>query len=438
MNRPTPPRITDLLAELAPAGDPPADLPVAQVQALLQHLAQPVRGTESLPLSSALGRVLAGDITSAVDVPPHDNSAMDGYAFCGSLLANGAPLSLPVAGTVLAGQPWQGSVPAGAALRIMTGALLPTGLDTVVPFERCTLQEDPAVVHFAAAGLQPGANHRRRGEELAAGATALAAGTRLGPAELGLIASLGRAQVDVHRRLRVALFSTGDEILQPGDAPRTGAIYDSNRFALAAALQQLGCEVQDLGAVRDEPAALRTTLLQAAQQADVILTSGGVSSGDADHTKAMMRALGDVAFLRIAMRPGRPMAVGRMQADAATDAPGALLLGLPGNPVAAMVSFLMLARPALLQCMGMPAAQPLTVPAQLAVPLRKRTGRTEWVCATLTRDGQGQLWAQPTGNQGSAMLSSLVQADALLVLPPALGNLEAGTRVDVVLLHGLL
>lgn len=443
MNTPMPP-VADLLARLT-ASLPPtaagADLPVPVVQALLQQLAPRVAGTDTLPLSTALGRVLASAITSPVDVPPHDNAAMDGYAFASAVLAAGGEITLPVAGTVLAGQPWNaaahGPVPAGSAVRIMTGAMLPAGLDTVVPFELCSVGGDGLTVRFAATGLRPGSNRRQRGEELAVGATALPAGTRLGAAELGLIASLGLARVAVHRRLRVALFSSGDEILQPGEPPRTGAIYDSNRFALAAALQQLGCEVHDLGAVRDDPAALRATLQQAAQ-ADVIVTSGGVSNGDADHTQRMLAALGNVAFLRIAMRPGRPMAVGRMHADAATGAPGALLLGLPGNPVAALVSFLMLARPALLQCMGLPASAPLAVPAVLAVPVRKRPGRTEFVRVALARNAQGQLLARPTGNQSSAMLSSLVQADALMVLAPEQGPLAAGDAVDVVLLHGLL
>ncbi|MBV7420183.1 molybdopterin molybdotransferase MoeA [Comamonas sp. CMM03] len=415
---------------------------VNQVHTLLRALAEPVAETESLPLQQALGRVLAADVLSPVDVPPHDNAAMDGYAFAGQWLATAEPLALPVAGTVLAGQPWTGDVPAGNALRIMTGAMLPPGLDTVVPFELCQL-EDPAdaavpTVRFASAGLRPGANRRQRGEELATGATALPAGTRLGPAELGLAAGLGLAQLTVRRRLRVALFSTGDELLQPGEAARTGAIYDSNRFALAAALQQLGCTVHDLGAVRDEPAALRAALQHAAQDADVILTSGGVSSGDADHTQTLLAELGDVAFLRIAMRPGRPLAVGRMHR--ADGRPGALLLGLPGNPVATLLSFALLARPALLQAMGMDAerATPALVQVPLAVPLRKRAGRTEFVRATLHTNAQGQVEARPTGNQSSAMLSSLVQADALLLLDHHQGDLAAATLVNALPLHGLL
>ncbi|MDR2325171.1 MAG: molybdopterin molybdotransferase MoeA [Acidovorax sp.] len=421
----------------------PGAMRVDQVQALLRKLVQPVTETQTLPLHQALGRVLAQAVISPVDVPPHDNAAMDGYAFAGSLLAGRdantdghGDLSLPIAGTVLAGQPWQGALPAGQALRIMTGAMMPPGMDTVVPFEHCQVDATAQQVRFTAAALRAGANCRQRGEELAAGATALAAGTRLSPAELGLLAGLGLPQVSVRRRLRVALFSTGDEILQPGDAPRSGAIYDSNRFALAAALQQLGCEVQDLGAVPDAPAALRATLLQAAQ-ADVVLTSGGVSSGDADHTQTMLAELGDVAFLRIAMRPGRPLAAGRMRGTHGQ--PGALLLGLPGNPVAALLSFLLLARPALLQTMGMEAslAMPALLQVPLAAPLRKRAGRTEFVRATLTRNAQGVVQALPTGNQSSAMLSSLVQADALLWLPHAQGDLEAGTLVDALPLHGV-
>ena len=427
------PSTAQLLAQI---GADAGAMRVDQVHALLRALAQPVAELETLPLHQALGRVLAAAVQSPVDVPPHDNSAMDGYAFAGSLLATVDSLALPIAGTVLAGQPWQGDVPAGHALRIMTGAMLPPGLDTVVPFELC--QADAQQVRFATTGLRPGANRRLRGEELAADATALPAGTRLGPAELGLAAGLGLPQLTVRRRLRVALFSTGDELLQPGDAARSGAIYDSNRFALAAALQQLGCDVQDLGAVRDEPAALRAALQQAAQSADVILTSGGVSSGDADHTQSLLAELGDVAFLRIAMRPGRPLAAGRMRG--ADGRPGALLLGLPGNPVAALLSFALLARPALLQAMGMDAARatPALVQVPLAAPLRKRAGRTEFVRATLQANAQGLIEARPTGNQSSAMLSSLVQADALLLLEHDQGDLAAATLVNALPLHGLL
>ncbi|MEG2045530.1 MAG: molybdopterin molybdotransferase MoeA [Comamonas sp.] len=427
------PSTAQLLAQI---GADAGAMRVDQVHALLRALAQPVAEAEPLPLHQALGRVLAAAVQSPVDVPPHDNSAMDGYAFAGSLLATADSLALPIAGTVLAGQPWQGDVPAGHALRIMTGAMLPPGMDTVVPFELC--QADAQQVRFATTGLRPGANRRQRGEELAAGATALPAGTRLGPAELGLAAGLGLPQLTVRRRLRVALFSTGDELLQPGDAARSGAIYDSNRFALAAALQQLGCDILDLGAVRDEPAALRAALQQAAQSADVILTSGGVSSGDADHTQTLLAELGDVAFLRIAMRPGRPLAAGRMRS--ANDQPGALLLGLPGNPVAALLSFALLARPALLQAMGMDAARatPALVQVPLAAPLRKRAGRTEFVRATLQANAQGLIEARPTGNQSSAMLSSLVQADALLLLDHDQGDLAAATLVSALPLHGLL
>ncbi|MEG3001172.1 MAG: molybdopterin molybdotransferase MoeA [Comamonas sp.] len=427
------PSTAQLLAQI---GADAGAMRVDQVHALLRALAQPVAEVETLSLHQALGRVLARDVISPISVPPHDNSAMDGYAFAGHLLATADSLALPIAGTVLAGQPWQGDVPAGHALRIMTGAMLPPGLDTVVPFELC--QADAQQVRFATTGLRPSANRRQRGEELAAGATALPAGTRLGPAELGLAAGLGLPQLTVRRRLRVALFSTGDELLQPGDAARSGAIYDSNRFALAAALQQLGCDILDLGAVRDEPAALRAALQQAAQNADVILTSGGVSSGDADHTQSLLAELGDVAFLRIAMRPGRPLAAGRMRA--ADGQPGALLLGLPGNPVAALLSFVLLARPALLQAMGMDAARatPALVQVPLATPLRKRAGRTEFVRATLQANAQGLIEARPTGNQSSAMLSSLVQADALLLLDHDQGDLAAATLVSALPLHGLL
>ena len=346
-------RIAEIAAALA--GYDPKALSVDGVQAFLSHLVAPavVRERESVALFDALGRVLSEDVISPFNVPPHDNSAMDGFAFDGAQLeAAAAEIRLRIAGTAFAGAAWRGTLTGGEALKIMTGAVMPAGCDTVVPQEFCTVDGD--AVRFPAAALRRGDNRRFAGEDLMQGRPALRRGEPLTPAALGLLASLGLAQAPVSRRLRVAYFSTGDEILSLGDAPREGAVYDSNRYTVFGLLTRLGCEVVDLGMVRDDPAALAAALRDAADRADAIITSGGVSVGEADHTRAVMQQLGDMAFWRVAMRPGRPMAVGLIPRDA--QAGPAVLFGLPGNPVAVMVTFLAFVRPALLQLMGCHAA----------------------------------------------------------------------------------
>ena len=395
----------------------------------LARLVQPVADIETIPLQQALGRVLAADLTSPFNVPPHDNSAMDGYAFEGALLQAGAPLELAVVGTALAGTAWRGTAGAGQCVKIMTGAIMPAGLDTVVPQE-FTEHAGEAHIRIPAGALRRGDNRRLAGEDLAAGGRALAAGERLGPAACGLIASLGIAQVQVRRRLRVAYFSTGDEILSLGDAPREGAIYDSNRYTVHGMLSRLGCEVIDLGVVRDEPALLEAAFRDAAGRADAIITSGGVSVGEADHTKAMMRKLGDVAFWRIAMRPGRPMAVGRLG--------DAVLFGLPGNPVAVMVTFLAFVRPALLQMMGARPQPPVHVRARSLEAMRKKAGRTEYQRGIVAPGADGRPEVRTTGSQGSGVLSSMVQANGLIVLHHDQGNVAVGDEVDVLPFEGAL
>jgi molybdopterin molybdotransferase len=311
------------LAQIAEAlqGYDPQSLPVEQALAFLQALVEPIADTEDIALADGLDRILAGDLISPLNVPPHDNSAMDGYAFDGQQLqsasAGATALVLQVVGTALAGKAWQGKVGPGECLKIMTGAVLPQNLDTVVPQEFVTVRPEPAEGNMESIAiphglLQAGDNRRRLGEDLMQGQPALQQGALLTPAALGLLASLGIEQVAVVRRLRVAYFSTGDEILSLGDAPREGAVYDSNRYTVFGLLTRLGCEVIDLGVVRDDPAQLEAAFRGAALQADAIITSGGVSVGEADYTKLMMKKLGDVAFWKIAMRPGRPMAVGRI------------------------------------------------------------------------------------------------------------------------------
>ncbi len=413
-------------------GYDPQALSVSQVNAFLAQLVQPVSANDSQDvfLFDALGRVLAQDVVSPISVPAHNNSAMDGFAFDAAQLQADQPLSLRVAGTALAGKAWQGKVNAGECLKIMTGAILPDGLDTVVPQEFCQVDSahDVTTVTIPPNILKAGDNRRLMGEDLMQGQAALKAGQHLTPAALGLVASLGLPDVRVHRRLRVAYFSTGDEVLSLGEAPREGAVYDSNRYTVFGLLTRMGCEVIDMGVVRDEPALLEAAFAKAALEADAIITSGGVSVGEADFTKAMMKKLGDVAFWKIAMRPGRPMAVGRIGRS--------VLFGLPGNPVAVMVTFLAFVRPALLRMMGSTTQPAPLLRAKCLEPLRKKAGRTEYQRGFVSSAPNGSLQVRTTGNQGSGVLSSMVQGNGLIVLHHAQGNVAVGDEVDVMMFEG--
>ena len=436
-------------------GYDPQALTVDSVHQFLAQLATPVTQCETLGIVQALGRVLAQDVISPISVPPHDNSAMDGYAFDGAQLSAQHALVLKVVGTALAGKAWAGTLGPGECVKIMTGAVMPHGLDTVVPQELVTAQALDCIT-LGAGLLQAGDNRRRLGEDLQQGQPALRQGQRLLPAALGLLASLGLPEVTVFRRLRVAYFSTGDEILSLGEAPREGAVFDSNRYTVLGLLTRWGCEVVDLGVVRDEPALLERAFLQAAAQADVIITSGGVSVGEADYTKTMMRQLGDVAFWKIAMRPGRPMAVGRISnakyafepypawpdsyqnnSNAETGS-SALLFGLPGNPVAVMVTMLALVRPALLQMMGSQASAAPLLQARSSEAIRKKPGRTEYQRGIVSTGADGSLQVKSTGNQGSGVLSSMAQANGLIVLHHNQSHVNPGDTVDVMMFEGAL
>ena len=432
------PTLTQISEQLQ--GYDPQSLRADDVNRFLERLVQPVAGTETVGIFDALGRVLASDLVSPINVPPHDNSAMDGFAFDGAQLQDGQALQLRVAGSLLAGGLWDGTLRTGDAVRITTGAVMPAGLDTVVPQELAVLDGDRLTI--APGLLRRGDNRRCLGEDLRQGEPALRQGERLGPAALGLIASLGIAEVTVMRRLRVAYFSTGDEILSLGTPPRPGAVYDSNRYTVFGMLSRLGIDVVDLGVVRDDPQALEACFLEAAARADAIITSGGVSVGEADYTKAMMRKLAGgsdgVAFWRIAMRPGRPMAVGRIPAPGDAGGRSAVLFGLPGNPVAVMVTFLAFVRPALLQMMGSRAAPTPLLRARSTEAIRKKPGRTEYQRGTVHTDAQGVLRVATTGNQGSGVLSSMVQANGLIVLHHDQGNVAPGDEVDVMVFDGVL
>ena len=415
------------------------NLSVAQARSAIAASLQPIRDRETVPLLQALGRVLAADVISPIDVPAHDNSAMDGYAFDGAALRADARLELRAAGTVMAGDASPPSVASGACVRIMTGAVMPASADTVVPLELCKVDGDGVRVRIAPGVIKLGENRRRRGEDLARGKPALAAGRVLRPADLGLIASLGIATVEVVRRLRVALFSTGNEIATLGQPLPPGCVYDSNRYSLMGALQRLGFEVIDLGLVRDDPAALQAVVQQAIAQADVVLTSGGVSAGDADYTRDVLGRVGEVAFWKVAMRPGRPFAFGPLYAgDPQRPSKTAWLFGLPGNPVAALVTFYVFARDALLTLAG---ATPTPLPvlqARCTAAIRKRPGRTEFQRAHVSRADDGQWQVQTSGSQGAGILRSMSEANCLLVLRHEQGSVAAGDAVDVWLFDGLV
>ena len=422
-----PPSLADIAAQLE-AYDPQA-LPANEVLNFLDHLVSPVQDQESVDIFSALGRVTAQDVISPIHVPPHDNSAMDGFAFAGEQLSDTQSLSLKVVGTALAGKAWEGTVKAGECVKIMTGAIMPSGLNTVVPQELCQIKSND-VIEISAGLLKAGDNRRLCGEDIMQGQPALLKGALITPAAAGLLASLGVPHVSVVRRLRVAYFSTGDEILSLGEAPREGAVYDSNRYTVHGMLQALGCEMIDMGVVKDDPELLEQAFNKAAEQADAIITSGGVSVGEADFTKAMMKKLGDVVFWKIAMRPGRPMAVGRIQKGQRS----AVLFGLPGNPVAVMVTFLAFVKPALLKMMGSTATPLPMLRAKTQEVLRKKPGRTEYQRGIVSRNAQGELQVITTGNQGSGVLSSMVQANGLIVLSHQQGTAQLGDWVDVLVL----
>ncbi len=413
------------------AGYNPDALTVSQAKQIIGAIVRPIEDAESVALHTALGRVLAVDIVSSINVPAHDNSAMDGYAFCGGVLST-SPMTFDVVGAAYAGRPFVGNVGTAECVHIMTGAIMPTDCDTVVPQELVQAESDGKIT-IAPGTVKRGDNCRLRGEDLAEGKPALLQGKILRPADLGLLASLGIGTVSVYRRLRVAFFSTGDELRSIGETLDEGCIYDSNRYTIHGMLNRLGCEVIDMSVVKDDPASIETALRSACENADVVITSGGVSTGEADYTKAMMARLGDVMFWKLAMRPGRPMAFGRI----ASNEKCAFLFGLPGNPVAAMISFYFFARDALLQMMGAHATPLPRMRARLQSVIRKKPGRTEYQRGILSQGPEGFPQVCITGSQGSGILRSMSEANCIIVLPHDGGNVNAGEIVEVVLFDGL-
>jgi molybdopterin molybdotransferase len=411
--------------------DPDA-LPVRDAQRIIQEFVSPIRAVEKVALRASLGRVLAADVISPINVPAHDNSAMDGYALRGADLRADGPTTLTVIGTVYAGRPSDLVPGPGECVRIMTGGVMPQGCDSVVPQEHTTDASDTSI-SIAPGLLRTGDNRRFAGEDLKAGAAALHKGRIVRPADLGMLASLGVAEVPVQRRLRVAFFSTGDELRSIGEPLDAGCVYDSNRYTIYGMLQRLGCDIIDMGIVRDDPQALEDALRSACENADAIITSGGVSVGAADYTRQIMARLGDVTFWKIGMRPGRPLAFGRISSGGSS----AFLFGLPGNPVAVMVSFYFFARDALLRMMGAQAPLEL-VKARSTGAIRKKAGRTEYQRAILSRGEDGRPEVRITGSQGSGILRSMSEANCMVVLHDEQGNVVAGDEVDVLMFEGLV
>lgn len=396
-------------------------------QRILDSIA-PLSGAERLAIRQALGRVLLNDVISPIDVPPRTNSAMDGYAVRGADLPQAGETRLRIVGSSYAGVPFGAELHPGEAVRIMTGGVMPTGSDTVVIQERVAAEGD---VLRVGEGERSGQNVRGAGEDLARGQVALPAGRQLTPADIGLLASLGFAETSVRRRPRVAFLSTGDELRGIGTPLREGQIYDSNRYTLHAMLTRMGADLQDLGVVRDDRQALEEALTAAARSADVVISTGGVSVGEADFTREILARLGQVGFWKIAMKPGRPLAFGQLNK--------ARFFGLPGNPVAVMVTFHQFVRPALRRLAGMEADEAFgRLTAVCTERLRKRAGRTEFPRGILESRADGTLSVSTTGRQGSGILRSMSLANCFIVLPAERDTVEAGQTVQVELFQGML
>lgn len=406
-------------------------LPVASALARIEDSLKPVTEVEQLPLRSALNRVLAMDVRSPMDVPGFTNSAMDGFAINKTDIPPAGEATLDVVGTAWAGRPYTGAVNSGQAVRVMTGAQMPAGLDTVVIQEHVQFADGKVTID---AKVEPGKNVRNAGEDVQIDSVVMQAGITLDPSHLGVLASLGIAQVSVVRRLRVAFFSTGDELRSleshAGKVLGPGELFDSNRYTLFGMLTRLGVDILDLGVVADNAEDTRAALVHAAAEADVVLTSGGVSAGEADFVTRIFHEIGHVAFWKLAMRPGRPMAFGKID--------DAVFFGLPGNPVAVMVVFYQFVQPALKRLMGCAQTHAQMYPAICQSELRKSPGRTEYQRGIMGRDELGRLVVKSTGKQGAGRLSSMTAADCLIVLPPGMDSVSPGDAVEVQPFFGLI
>jgi molybdenum cofactor synthesis domain len=405
----------------------PASLPPDIALQRIISAIEPLQETETLELFGVLGKILAGDVISPINVPPRANSAMDGYALNGSDLPGAGTSELSVVGAAYAGKPFQQAVSPGQCVRIMTGAVMPSGTDTVIMQEQAQVSGN--IIRIGA-GTKPGANVRAAGEDIAKGEKVLSKGSILTPAEIGLIASLGFSSICVTRRPRIAFFSTGDELRSVGEPLEEGQIYDSNRYTLHGMLDRLGVEIMDMGVIRDDRASLLQGFVQAQQTADVLITTGGVSVGEADYVKEILESTGSVNFWKIAIKPGRPLAFGKIG--------NTWFFGLPGNPVSVMVTFYQFVQPALLHLMGAKPVEPVICKALCKSRLKKRPGRVEYQRGILVRDENGQLTVTKTGAQGSGILSSMSQANCFIILPMESENVEPGSLVDVQPFFGIV
>lgn len=419
---------TKVLADAACGGHGAPALSVADARARILATVPPVAGFEKIALRSALGRVLAAEIVSPTDVPSHTNSAMDGYALNSDDLPDKGTTELTVIGTSWAGRPFADKVSRGECVRIMTGASVPPGTDTVIMQEQVELDGNRVRI---GSGHKPGQNVRAAGEDMKRGTVVLSAGKLLLPPELGLLASLGVAEVIVKRRVRVAFFSTGDELRSIGEPLSAGEIYDSNRYTLYGMLSRLGIDIIDMGVVRDDRDATERAFIEAGTSADVVITSGGVSVGEADYVKETLDKVGKVDFWQIAMKPGRPLAFGAVR--------DAVFFGLPGNPVSVMVTFYQFVEPALRRMMGHADVEPAaTFKVRCASRLKKSPGRTEYQRAILERTPKGELVVRSTGQQGSGLLHSMSVGNCFVILPHDAATVEAGAWVDVQPFHGII
>lgn len=406
----------------------PDSLPVAEALKRIHDVVTPLEGHETVALALGLNRVLARDAHSPVDVPNHTNSAMDGYAVRYQDITGSPVTTFDIAGKAFAGHAFDGVLQPGQAVRIMTGAIIPDGADTII------MQED--VEPVSDSQIRVDSNHRQgqhvrhAGESLAQGETALPAGRRLNPADIGLLATLGVAELDVVRRPKVAYFATGDEVRPLGGSLALGEVYDSNRYTLGAMLSRLNVELIDLGIVPDDPELTRDAFNTATAQADAIIVSGGASVGEADYVRTTLNELGNVSFWKLAMKPGRPLSFGKLESS--------IFFGLPGNPVSVMVTFYQFVVPALKRLMGETGLPPRRFKVPCASALKKRPGRTEYQRGVLFQDDDGILKVESTGQQGSGVLSSMSRGDCFIVLPDDCAGVEAGGMVDVEPFFGLM
>lgn len=406
---------------------PPGTLSVEQALMQIDALITPIEETVTLGLTEALHHVLAEDITSPINVPPHRNSAMDGYAVRATDLADTGKVDLKIIGTAFAGSPFAGEVGQGECLRIMTGAEVPKGADTVIMQEHVERHEETVSV---GPGHQAGQNVRHPGEDIAKGDVVLEAGSLLRAAELGLLASLGIPTIKVKRKLKVAFFSTGDELRPVGEPLAAGQIYDSNRYTLYGMLQGLNMEVIDLGVIPDMPQAVEDAFTKASTVADAVITSGGVSVGEADYVKQTLDKLGQVNFWKIAMKPGKPLAFGKIKQ--------AVFFGLPGNPVSVMATFYQFVQPALRRLTGQTRVMPVIIKLPCSEGLKKRPGRTDFQRGIMEYDADGNLSVRSVGMQASHILSGMSRANCFIILPRESGDIEAGKLVDVQPFEGLM